>query len=140
MCWQEQRGLALPGRCRRVQDRRKLMFDTNAWHLFSLAPVPADEAPAAAAIINIASIAGKFTGIENMAGYCASSSARFRSRCLKKCAQSMARATCVNPGLTQTNFDDIPRHAQRLDDESPSDIAGFIIYSFRTPLYFHGWK
>ena len=90
-------------------------------------------------IINIASIAGT-TGIENMAGYCATKFAvrGFSQSLFKEVRNDGIKVTCVSPGSTQTNFfDDIPGTTANESMISPADIAGFIIYSLETPFNFH---
>ena len=119
----------------------KLMFDTNVHGTFfcSRAVLPQMKRQQLGHIINIASIAGT-TGIENMAGYCASKFAvrGFSQSLFKEVRNDGIKVTCVSPGSTQTNFfDDIPGATANDSMMSPVDIAGFIIYSLETPFNFH---
>ncbi len=119
----------------------KLMFDTNVHGTFfcSRAVLPQMKRQQLGHIVNIASIAGT-TGIENMAGYCASKFAvrGFSQSLFKEVRNDGIKVTCVNPGSTQTNFfDDIPGTSPNDSMMSPADIAGFIIYSLETPFNFH---
>ena len=119
----------------------KLMFDTNIHGTFfcSRAVLPQMKRQQLGHIINIASIAGT-TGIENMAGYCATKFAvRGLSQSLfKEVRNDGIKVTCLFPGSTQTNFfDDIPGSAANDSMMSPADIAGFIVYSLETPINFH---
>ena len=119
----------------------KLMFDTNVHGTFfcSRAVLPQMKRQQLGHIINIASIAGT-TGIENMAGYCATKFAvRGLSQSLfKEVRNDGIKVTCLFPGSTQTNFfDDIPGTAANDSMMSPTDIAGFIVYSLETPFNFH---
>ncbi|OGX81279.1 SDR family oxidoreductase [Hymenobacter glacialis] len=122
-------------------DDWKLMFDTNVHGTFfcSRAVLPQMKRQQVGHIINIASIAGT-TGIENMAGYCASKFAvrGFSQSLFKEVRNHGIKVTCVSPGSTQTNFfDDIPGTTPNDAMMSPADIAGFIIYSLETPFNFH---
>ena len=119
----------------------KLMFDTNVHGTFfcSRAGLPQMKRQQLGHIINIASIAGT-TGIENMAGYCATKFAvRGLSQSLfKEVRNDGIKVTCLFPGSTQTNFfDDIPGTAANASMMSPADIASFIVYSLETPFNFH---
>ena len=119
----------------------KLMFDTNVHGTFfcARAVLPQMKRQQLGHIINIASIAGT-TGIENMAGYCATKFAvrGFSQSLFKEVRNDGIKVTCVNPGSTQTNFfDDIPDTTANESMISPADIAGFIIYSLETPFNFH---
>ena len=119
----------------------KLMFDTNVHGTFfcSRAVLPQMKRQQLGHIINIASIAGT-TGIENMAGYCASKFAvrGFSQSLFKEVRNDGIKVTCIRPGSTQTNFfDDIPGATANDSMMSPVDIAGFIIYSLETPFNFH---
>jgi len=119
----------------------KLMFDTNVHGTFfcSRAVLPQMKRQQLGHIINIASIAGT-TGIENMAGYCATKFAvRGLSQSLfKEVRNDGIKVTCLFPGSTQTNFfDDIPGTAANASMMSPADIASFIVYSLETPFNFH---
>ena len=119
----------------------KLMFDTNVHGTFfcSRAVLPQMKRQQLGHIINIASIAGT-TGIENMAGYCATKFAvRGLSQSLfKEVRNDVIKVTCLFPGSTQTNFfDGIPGTAANDSMMSPADIAGFIVYSLETPFNFH---
>ena len=119
----------------------KLMFDTNVHGTFfcSRAVLPQMKRQQLGHIINIASIAGT-TGIENMAGYCASKFAvrGFSQSLFKEVRNDGIKVTCISPGSTQTNFfDDIPGATANDSMMSPVDIAGFIIYSLETPFNFH---
>ncbi|WP_035567170.1 SDR family oxidoreductase [Hymenobacter sp. IS2118] len=122
-------------------DDWKLIFDTNVHGTFfcSRAVLPHMKRQQAGHIINIASIAGT-TGIENMAGYCASKFAvrGFSQSLFKEVRNDGIKVTCISPGSTQTNFfDDIPGTTANDSMMSPADIAGFIIYSLETPFNFH---
>ena len=124
-----------------VTEDWKLMFDTNVHGTFfcSRAVLPQMKRQQLGHIINIASIAGT-TGIENMAGYCATKFAvRGLSQSLfKEVRNDGIKVTCLFPGSTQTNFfDDIPGTAANDSMMSPADIAGFIVYSLETPFNFH---
>ena len=119
----------------------KLMFDTNVHGTFfcSRAVLPQMKRQQLGHIINIASIAGT-TGIENMAGYCATKFAvrGFSQSLFKEVRNDGIKVTCISPGSTQTNFfDDIPGATANESMMSPVDIAGFIIYSLETPFNFH---
>ena len=119
----------------------KLMFDTNVHGTFfcSRAVLPQMKRPQLGHIVNIASIAGT-TGIENMAGYCASKFAvrGFSQSLFKEVRNDGIKVTCISPGSTQTNFfDDIPGATANDSMMSPVDIAGFIVYSLETPFNFH---
>ena len=119
----------------------KLIFDTNVHGTFfcSRAVLPQMKRQQLGHIINIASIAGT-TGIENMAGYCATKFAvRGLSQSLfKEVRNDGIKVTCLFPGSTQTNFfDGIPGTAANDSMMSPADIAGFIVYSLETPFNFH---
>ena len=119
----------------------KLMFDTNVHGTFfcSRAVLPQMKRQQLGHIINIASIAGT-TGIENMAGYCATKFAvRGLSQSLfKEIRNDGIKVTCLFPGSTQTNFfDGITGTAANDSMMSPADIAGFIVYSLETPFNFH---
>ena len=124
-----------------VTENWKLMFDTNVHGTFfcSRAVLPQMKRQQLGHIINIASIAGT-TGIENMAGYCATKFAvRGLSQSLfKEVRNDGIKVTCLFPGSTQTNFfDGIPGTAANDSMMSPADIAGFIVYSLETPFNFH---
>lgn len=119
----------------------KLMFDTNVHGTFfcSRAVLPQMKRQQLGHIINIASIAGT-TGIENMAGYCATKFAvrGFSQSLFKEVRNDGIKVTCISPGSTQTNFfDDIPGATANDSMMSPVDIAGFIVYSLETPFNFH---
>jgi NADP-dependent 3-hydroxy acid dehydrogenase YdfG len=119
----------------------KLMFDTNVHGTFycSRAVLPQMKRQQLGHIINIASIAGT-TGIENMAGYCATKFAvrGFSQSLFKEVRNDGIKVTCVSPGSTQTNFfDDIPGTTANDSMMSPADIAGFIVYTLETPFNFH---
>ena len=119
----------------------KLMFDTNVHGTFfcSRAVLPQMKRQQLGHIVNIASIAGT-TGIENMAGYCASKFAvrGFSQSLFKEVRNDGIKVTCISPGSTQTNFfDDIPGATANDSMMSPVDIAGFIVYSLETPFNFH---
>jgi NADP-dependent 3-hydroxy acid dehydrogenase YdfG len=119
----------------------KLMFDTNVHGTFycSRAVLPQMKRQQLGHIINIASIAGT-TGIENMAGYCATKFAvrGFSQSLFKEVRNDGIKITCVSPGSTQTNFfDDIPGTTANDSMMSPADIAGFIVYTLQTPFNFH---
>ena len=119
----------------------KLMFDTNVHGTFfcARAVLPQMKRQQLGHIINIASIAGT-TGIENMAGYCATKFAvrGFSQSLFKEVRNDGIKVTCISPGSTQTNFfDEIPGTVANDSMMSPADIAGFIIYSLETPFNFH---
>ncbi|SFP76866.1 SDR family oxidoreductase [Hymenobacter arizonensis] len=135
-------GLGIAGSVDGFQtDDWKLMFDTNVHGTFycSRAVLPQMKKQQLGHIVNIASIAGT-TGIENMAGYCASKFAvrGFSQSLFKEVRNDGIKVTSVSPGSTQTNFfDDIPGTAANDSMMSPADIAGFIIYTLETPFNFH---
>lgn len=119
----------------------KLMFDTNVHGTFfcARAVLPQMKRQQLGHIVNIASIAGT-TGIENMAGYCATKFAvrGFSQSLFKEVRSDGIKVTCLYPGSTQTNFfDDIPGATANDSMMSPVDIAGAIIYSLETPPNFH---
>ena len=122
-------------------DDWKRMFDTNVHGTFycARAVLPHMKRQQLGHIFNVASIAGT-TGIENMAGYCASKFAvrGFSQALFKEVRNDGIKVTCINPGSTQTNFfDDIPGTTANESMMSPADIADFIIYSLETPFNFH---
>jgi NADP-dependent 3-hydroxy acid dehydrogenase YdfG len=122
-------------------DDWKLMFDTNVHGTFfcSRAVLPQMKRQQLGHIINVSSIAGT-TGIENMAGYCASKFAvrGFSQSLFKEVRNDGIKVTCLYPGSTQTNFfDDIPGTTANAAMMQPADIAGAIIYSLETPFNFH---
>ena len=122
-------------------DDWKRMFDTNVHGTFycARAVLPHMKRQQLGHIFNVASIAGT-TGIENMAGYCASKFAvrGFSQALFKEVRNDGIKVTCINPGSTQTNFfDDIPGTTANDSMMSPADIASFIIYSLETPFNFH---
>ena len=119
----------------------KLMFDTNVHGTFfcSRAVLPHMRRQQLGHIVNIASIAAT-TGIENMAGYCASKFAvrGFSQSLFKEVRNDGIKVTCLYPGSTQTNFfDDIPGTEANDSMMQPADIASAIIYSLETPANFH---
>lgn len=122
-------------------DHWKLMFDTNVHGTFfcTRAVLPQMKRQQLGHIVNIASIAGT-TGIENMAGYCASKFAvrGFSQSLFKEVRNDGIKVTCLYPGSTQTNFfDDIPGTTANDSMMRPEDIASTIIYSLETPANFH---
>ena len=122
-------------------DDWKLLFDTNVHGLFycTKAVLPQMKRQQLGHIVNISSIAGQ-TGIEKMAGYCATKFAvkGFSQSLFKEVRNDGIKVTCLYPGSTQTNFfDDIPgtdAHAQMMQ---PADIASAIVYTLETPSNFH---
>ncbi|MDQ2771926.1 MAG: SDR family NAD(P)-dependent oxidoreductase [Bacteroidota bacterium] len=122
-------------------DDWKQMFDTNVHGTFycARAVLPHMKRQQLGHIFNVASIAGT-TGIENMAGYCASKFAvrGFSQALFKEVRNDGIKVTCINPGSTQTNFFDHILGTTANDSMmSPADIADFIIYSLETPFNFH---
>ena len=122
-------------------DDWRLMFDTNVHGTFfcARAVLPQMKRQQLGHIVNIASIAGT-TGIENMAGYCATKFAvrGFSQSLFKEVRSDGIKVTCLYPGSTQTNFfDDIAGTTANDSMMSPADIAGVIIYSLETPPNFH---
>ena len=122
-------------------DDWRLMFDTNVHGTFycARAVLPQMKRQQLGHIVNIASIAGT-TGIENMAGYCATKFAvrGFSQSLFKEVRNDGIKVTCLYPGSTQTNFfDAIPGTTANDSMMSPADIAGVIIYSLETPPNFH---
>jgi NADP-dependent 3-hydroxy acid dehydrogenase YdfG len=119
----------------------KEMFDTNVHGTFfcSRAVLPHMKRQQEGHIVNISSIAGT-TGIENMAGYCASKFAvrGFSQSLFKEVRNDGIKVTCLYPGSTQTNFfDDIPGTTANDSMMQPADIASAIIYAVETPFNFH---
>ena len=119
----------------------KLMFDTNVHGLFycTKAVLPQMKRQQLGHIINIASIAGT-TGIEKMAGYCATKFAvrGFSQSVFKEVRKDGIKVTCLYPGSTQTNFfDDIPGTEANDSMMQPEDIAATIVYALETPFNFH---
>ena len=124
-----------------ASDDWRLMFDTNVHGTFycTRAVLPHMKRQQLGHIVNIASIAGT-TGIENMAGYCATKFAvrGFSQSLFKEVRNDGIKVTCFNPGSTQTNFfDDIPGTTANDSMMRPEDIASAIIYSLETPANFH---
>ncbi|GAA4349345.1 SDR family NAD(P)-dependent oxidoreductase [Hymenobacter saemangeumensis] len=122
-------------------DDWRLMFDTNVHGTFycAKAVLPQMKRQQLGHIINVASIAGT-TGIENMAGYCASKFAvrGFSQSLFKEVRNDGIKVTCLYPGSTQTNFfDDIPGAQANDSMMQPQDIAGAIVYALETPFNFH---
>ncbi|TGE29085.1 SDR family oxidoreductase [Hymenobacter metallicola] len=122
-------------------DDWKLMFDTNVHGLFhcTKAVLPQMKQQQLGHIINISSIAGT-TGIEKMAGYCATKFAvrGFSQSLYKEVRNDGIKVTCFYPGSTQTNFfDDIPGTEANASMMQPQDIADTIIYALETPFNFH---
>ena len=122
-------------------DDWRLMFDTNVHGTFycARAVLPQMKRQQLGHIVNIASIAGT-TGIENMAGYCATKFAvrGFSQALFKEVRNDGIKVTCLNPGSTHTNFFDTISGTTANDAMmSPADIAGFVIYSLETPFNFH---
>ncbi|UOQ51032.1 SDR family oxidoreductase [Hymenobacter cellulosivorans] len=122
-------------------DDWKLMFDTNVHGMFfcTKAVLPQMKQQQLGHIINISSIAGT-TGIEKMAGYCATKFAvrGFSQSLYKEVRNDGIKVTCFYPGSTQTNFfDDIPGTEANASMMQPQDIADTIIYALETPFNFH---
>ncbi|UYZ64578.1 SDR family oxidoreductase [Hymenobacter weizhouensis] len=122
-------------------DDWKLMFDTNVHGLFycTKAVLPQMKRQQLGHIINISSIAGT-TGIEKMAGYCATKFAvrGFSQSVFKEVRKDGIKVTCFYPGSTQTNFfDDIPGTEANDAMMQPEDIAATIVYALETPFNFH---
>ncbi len=117
------------------------MFDTNVHGTFycTRAVLPQMKKQQLGHIVNIASIAGK-TGIEKMAGYCATKFAvrGFSEAIFKEVRSHGIKVTCVYPGSVQTSFfDDIPGTEANSSMMQPQDIAGAILYALETPFNFH---
>jgi len=122
-------------------DDWRLMFDTNVHGTFycSKATLPQMKRQQLGHIVNIASIAGT-TGIENMAGYCATKFAvrGFSQSLFKEVRNDGIKVTCLYPGSTQTHFfDDIPGTQANDSMMQPEDIASAIVYALETPFNFH---
>lgn len=118
-------------------DDWRLMFDTNVHGTFfcTRAVLPLMKRQQLGHVVNIASIAGT-TGIENMAGYCATKFAvrGFSQSLFKEVRNDGIKVTCLYPGSTQTNFfDDIPGTTINDSMMRPEDIASAIVYSLETP-------
>jgi NADP-dependent 3-hydroxy acid dehydrogenase YdfG len=118
----------------------KLMFDTNVHGLFycTKAVLPQMKRQQLGHIVNISSIAGQ-TGIEKMAGYCATKFAvkGFSQSLFKEVRNDGVKVTCLYPGSTQTNFfDDIPGTEANSQMMQPADIASAIVYALETPPNF----
>ncbi|KAA9339418.1 SDR family NAD(P)-dependent oxidoreductase [Hymenobacter busanensis] len=117
------------------------MFDTNVHGLFycTRAVLPQMKRQQLGHIINISSIAG-LTGIEMMAGYCATKYAvrGFSHSLFKEVRSDGIKVTCIYPGSTQTNFfDDIPGTTANPSMMQPEDIGSAILYAIQTPFNFH---
>ena len=120
-----------------ASDDWKLMFDTNVHGTFycTRAVLPQMKRQQQGHVVNIASIAGT-TGIENMAGYCATKFAvrGFSQSLFKEVRNDGIKVTCLYPGSTQTNFfDDMPGTPTNDSMMRPEDVAAAIIYSLETP-------
>ncbi|GAB2477688.1 SDR family oxidoreductase [Hymenobacter qilianensis] len=118
-----------------------MMFDTNVHGTFYCcqAVLPAMKRQQIGHIVNISSIAGT-TGIEKMAGYCASKFAvrGFSQSLFKEVRNDGIKVTCLYPGSVRTNFfDDIPGTDANEHMMQPQDIADTIIYALQTPFNFH---
>ena len=118
-----------------------IMFDTNVHGTFYCcqAVLPALKRQQLGHIVNISSIAGT-TGIEKMAGYCASKFAvrGFSQSLFKEVRNDGIKVTCLYPGSVQTNFfDEIPGTDANEHMMQPQDIADTIIYALQTPFNFH---
>lgn len=121
-------------------DDWKLMFDTNVHGLFycTRAVLPLMKTQQEGHIINISSIAG-ITGIERMAGYCATKFAvrGFSQALLKEVRSDGIKVSCFYPGSTQTHFfDDIPGSEANDSMMHPDDIAATILYTLQAPQNF----
>jgi len=122
-------------------DDWKRMFDTNVHGTFycARAVLPQMKRQQLGHIVNIASTAGT-TGIENMAGYCATKFAvrGFSQSLFKEVRNDGIKVTCLYPGSTQTHFFDHIAGTEANDSMmKPEDIASVIIYSLETPPNFH---
>ena len=122
-------------------DDWRLMFDTNVHGTFycTQAVLPSMKKQQLGHIFNISSIAGT-TGIENMAGYCASKFAvrGFSQSLFKEVRKDGIKVTCLYPGSTQTNFfDDIPGTDANDSMMQPQDIADTMVYALEAPFNFH---
>lgn len=118
-----------------------LMFDTNVHGLFycTKAVLPQMKRQQLGHIVNISSIAGQ-TGIEKMAGYCATKFAvkGFSQSLFKEVRNDGIKVTCLYPGSVETNFfDAIPGTETNAQMMQPADIASAIIYALETPFNFH---
>ncbi|WP_018477389.1 SDR family oxidoreductase [Pontibacter roseus] len=119
-----------------------LMFDTNVNGLFycTRLVVPGMKEMEEGHIINISSIAGT-TGIEEMAGYCATKHAvRGISHSLyKEVREYGVKVTCIYPGSVQTNFfDNIDSVTVNENMMRPEDIASTILHALEShPNYHH---
>lgn len=133
-------GIAGPVDGFRAEDWQ-LLFDTNVHGTFfcTRAVLPQMKRQQLGHIVNIASIAGT-TGIENMAGYCATKFAvrGFSQSLFKEVRNDGIKVTCLYPGSTQTNFfTGIPGATTNDSMMQPADIASAIIYAVETPFNFH---
>ncbi|MCB2379146.1 SDR family NAD(P)-dependent oxidoreductase [Hymenobacter sp. BT635] len=122
-------------------DDWKLLFDTNVHGTFycTKAVLPQMKKQQLGHIVNISSIAGT-TGIEKMAGYCATKFAvrGFSQSLFKEVRNDGIKVTCFYPGSTETNFfDDIPGTEANASMMQPRDIADTIVYALETPFNFH---
>ncbi|MBC6989149.1 MULTISPECIES: SDR family oxidoreductase [Hymenobacter] len=118
-----------------------LMFDTNVHGMFycTKAVLPQMRKQQIGHIVNLSSIAGT-TGIEKMAGYCATKFAvrGFSQSLFKEVRNDGIKVTCLYPGSVQTNFfDDIPGTDANEHMMQPEDIAATIVYALETPFNFH---
>ncbi len=118
------------------------MFDTNVHGMFycSRLVIPGMKDLEEGHIINISSIAGT-TGIEEMAGYCATKHAvRGLSHSLYKEVRNYGiKVTCIYPGSVQTNFFD-PIESVTVNENMmrPEDIASTILHALEShPNYHH---
>ncbi|WP_299824447.1 SDR family oxidoreductase [uncultured Pontibacter sp.] len=119
-----------------------MMFDTNVHGMFycTRLVVPGMKEQEEGHIINISSIAGT-TGIEEMAGYCATKHAvRGLSHSLYKEVRNYGvKVTCIYPGSVQTNFFD-PIESVTVNENMmrPEDIASTILHALEShPNYHH---
>jgi NADP-dependent 3-hydroxy acid dehydrogenase YdfG len=118
-----------------------LMFDTNVHGLYYCTRVvlPAMKQQDEGHIINIASIAG-LTGVEKMAGYCATKFAvRGMSQALfKEVREFGVKVTCLYPGSVNTKFFDHFENTTAPENMmQPEDVASTIMHVLQSPPNYH---
>lgn len=118
-----------------------LMFDTNVHGLYycTRAVLEKMKKHGEGHIVNISSIAG-LTGVEQMAGYCATKFAvRGLSQALfKEVRDYGVKVTCIYPGSVNTNFfDDFANVTTSENMMQPQDIASTILHVLQSPPNYH---
>lgn len=118
-----------------------LMFDTNVHGLYYCTRVvlPAMKKQDEGHIVNIVSLAG-LTGVEKMAGYCATKFAvRGMSQALFKEVRPFGvKVSCMYPGSVNTNFfDDFENATAPENMMQPEDIAATILHVLQSPPNYH---